>query len=224
MLSFVGESHFDVDAHTRLRTLLNRLKPDIISVEDVETRYEYDRPIHGALVTLVREEWDCIAQHNPSLNHDTFMRWFENLHAVPEAIEAYRNTWEVPIIFADDEDSTDRWITQGTPNPYLLNPELEQFLSLPLEKARAQIAQEYAQESYPVADSPELVTFYRERDEHAERILRAVIHENPGVHVVHVAGLDRVYGDHHNLYDRLSDLAPKRCKLSDADIGCGPGH
>ena len=87
-----------------------------------------------------------------------------------------------------------------------------------LFRSRRDVAHEYAQEYYFVSDDPSLVQFYSARDAVAEQILRQQLLQPTKGLLVHVGGLDHIYGDYHpNLFDRLADLNPIIMKLSAAD-------
>jgi len=154
----------------------------------------------------------------PDANCETLKQWVYSIDYESRAIIQYHTRHNVPIIYCDSPQELEKvdFDSEARKSDSSLIKSMETFLRLSPEDARRDLAKEYSQSEYPVNDCKKLVDFYQARDEYTEKILRREIKRCSG-NFVYVCGLDHIFGDYHpNLFDRISDLNPRRMKLSEA--------
>ncbi|QQG39438.1 MAG: hypothetical protein HYS81_03565 [Candidatus Aenigmatarchaeota archaeon] len=208
----VGEDHTDIRAYRRLTRIFNAFKPHVISVE---TTPDYYATAMGYLDEtskdgVLEEKQRKLVVEYPDAHPETVRLFLTNMFSNMRAVRDYRRRHRTGMLFCETEE-TDKIIDQVMAIPDN-NPgrEFEKLLQQPPRRAFTDA--EYTLEAYPVRDAPDLEAFLSERDAFAERLLRRQRNS-----VVHFGGLDHIYGDYHNLFDRLTDLQPIRMKLNAAD-------
>lgn len=217
MLALIGTSHLDLDGYDRLRKLLGHLKPSVIGIEETSDDFDETSNLVRALSDTQTFE-NALANAKkkfPNADSETLKQWLSSVHYENRAIGEYSNANGVPILYCDNPQELEKvdFEAEAGRKESSLNRRIETFLRQSPENARLDIRQEYSLTEYPVKDCAELVAFYQARDKHTEQILRSQTGN-----IVYVCGLDHIFGDYHpNLFDRLSDLNPKRIKLSEAD-------
>ena len=215
-LYLIGEEHFDIDKYARTAKLLTVLKTTLVGIENTEQSFmqelaAYTRP------NALQDGISRIKTFHPSSNDATAKQLLENFIGQPLLFGSY-----LPgrLVFCDSPEVDSSQLVNDV-NDYVQKKDtaLEDLLRLSPDQLREVIAKEYRPASYPVADLPELVCFYSERDAFAEQILRSNLALlQPRQLLAYFCGLDHLYGDYHpNLFDRLDDLNPVRMKLSEAD-------
>ncbi|MCH7568856.1 MAG: hypothetical protein IIA87_05540 [Nanoarchaeota archaeon] len=217
MISLIGTSHLDLDGYDRLKILLDHSKPSVIGIEETREDFEETSNLVRSLSNpqIFEQALRNAQRQFPNANPDTLRLWLSSANYETRAISEYLTSKNIQIIYCDDPKELVKvdFEEQARKSKSPLNQGIEKFLRLSPGEARLNISQEYSQTEYPVKDCAELVDFYQARDQFTEQILRAQKGK-----VVYVCGLDHIFGDYHpNLFDRLSDINPKRIKLSEAD-------
>lgn len=217
MTALIGTSHLDLDGYDRLKKLLNHLKPSVIGIEETREDFEETSNLVRALSNpqVFEQTLKNTQRQFPNANPDTLKLWLSSTNYENRAISEYSVSKGIPIIYCDNPEELVKvdFESEASIPKSSLNQGIEEFLRLSPKEAKLDISQEYSLTEYPVKDCVELVAFYQARDKFTEQTLRV----QKG-NVVYVCGLDHIFGDYHpNLFDRLSDINPKRMKLSEAD-------
>ncbi|NQU79322.1 hypothetical protein HQ545_06165 [Candidatus Woesearchaeota archaeon] len=217
MITLIGTSHLDLDGYDRLKKLLDHLQPSVIGIENTQEDYDvFSGLVKKVTDPQVFEQALQNAQRQfPDANPDTIKSWLSSTNYENKAINEYSAINNTSIIYCDDPEELDKldFDSEVSRPESSFNRQITKFLSLSPEEARADIAQEYSLKEYPVVDCAGLTEFYQERDKFTEQALRA----QKG-NLVYICGLDHIFGDYTpNLFDRLSDINPKRMKLNKAD-------
>lgn len=198
-LYLIGLGHYDLKGPERLQKLLQKISPDIVSVE-----YNPHTVIHLNIIEKARksqegiqaliEDWrrkgnydsETLRQFIPILNYEYFVA------------KEYCNKNNKSLIFSDlgDIDIGQRWF--------------HYTMSIPVEVTQQQIETAYHSEviTVPPVEIPNLI----KRDVYTETILRALQGK-----VAHIVGAWHLFGNYHNLYERMKDLNPIRIMLHQAD-------
>lgn len=197
-LCLVGLGHYDLKGPERLQKLLPRISADLVSIE-----YNPQAVIH--LNQLER------AKKSPQGMQELIDHWCrkgypsENVRQLIPILDfeffvskEYCKKWNKPLLFSDLGDAS---ISQRS---------FHYAMSAPLPITQQQTERTYQSLILPVP--PEEVPNLMKRDEYTETILRALSWK-----VVHVVGAWHLFGDYHNLYERLRDLNPTRIMLNQAD-------
>lgn len=219
MITLIGTSHFDLEGYYRLINFLNYLKPSLIALETTKIDYKDSKIVNELFSneSILNEAVSNLKDKFPNLNQNTVRHWLFSQNYDTKAISEYVSLNKVPLIFCDKEEELKKITIKNSTieNPFL-SKEILSFLSLNLTDAKRNVEQEYACDEYPVKDSVELTSFYKSRDEFAEKILRK--HSEETQKLVYICGLDHIYGDYTpNLFERLKDLNPRRLKLNYID-------
>jgi len=217
MLTLIGASHLDLDGHDRLSNLLTYLKPTIIGIEETMKDFEETSNLVKTLSDpqIFEKALMNARKQFPEANQETLRQWLSAIHYENKIISEYSATNDVPIMYCDNLQELEKvdFDSEAKKTDSSLNREIEAFLRQTPEEAKLDIRREYLKSEYPVKDCEDLMAFYQARDQHTEKVLRSQTED-----IVYVCGLDHIFGDYHpNLFDRLSNLNPRRMKLSEAD-------
>lgn len=217
MLTLIGTSHLDLDGYDRLSHLLAYLKPTVIGIEETQEDFNETSNLVKVLSNpqILENAIANASKQFPDAIHETLRQWLSSVNYENKAIAEYSAINNVPIVYCDNPQELRKvdFDSEANKAESTLNRGIEAFLKQTPEEARLDLRKEYSQAMYPVKDCEDLVAFYQARDKHTAQILR----EQTG-NVVYVCGLDHIFGDYHpNLFDRLTDLNPKRMKLCESD-------
>ncbi len=214
-LYLVGESHFDPDGHKRLERLLAVLQPAVLAIEDTESDFRTEQR-NAQKPNAIQLGVDFWLQNFPQANRQTILQLVQNVIHKILLFGQYQQRGD--LLFCDNPEIVDsEEFESATSRGLKKSLELETLAGMSPTQLRLAVAQDYAKVKYPVADSPNLVSFYSARDAFAEGKLRrqALQREDS---ILYFCGLDHLYGSYNpNLFKRLADLKPKRLKLNVAD-------
>jgi len=195
-LTLIGESHFDLDLYDRLSKLFNYLKPSVIGVEHTEQDYRESCELPKLLSPeRFATSFGNAQKRFPDAHKETLELSLRSSICGINAIVEYASKHKTPIIYGDSPEElakVDKEFKALGSNPRK-NKIFLDFLQLSPELARQDVAEEYAQETYPVAVDKAYEQFLSLRDEFTASLLR----KQKG-NVVYICGLDHIFGDYYN--------------------------
>jgi hypothetical protein len=215
MIHLIGEYHFDINRSSRFSSALEKLKPDHITYEitpeftpvlenmhDHYLRHHANEPfslwkLH--CLKLQQSHSQLTAKIASRFLYNIFAPWVKMQEYVKENSHAEVHCIEFPTLsemdtYVDIETHTSTLMQEGT----LLHSSMDEWSGIT--------------ESMYVDTTvdPNLVSFCEQRDEYMDEQIRDL----EGT-VVHFGGLDHMFGDYNNLYERLKPLGAKRYKLNE---------
>jgi|SRR3989338_1716065 len=219
MLYLVGAVHSDLKGPKRLRKILDKIMPsDIASEADCENTKHY---LDANKKILEKFE----------TSDDILEKRIENYSSAKEYIYCRLFEVWVPIEFKFANPETRiHYLGEAQSLYSILNylgynfdpasffdPDVQLNLLLDEFKLINRFDADILYDDDSISDDPELHKLgCLDVDEALEPKIRSLIKNVKG-DTVFIAGILHIFGDYHNLYDRLSDLTPQRIKLKDAD-------
>ncbi len=223
----VGTNHRDLKGPGRLEKFLEFVRPDMIGVgsteedyidriEDHERLKSYEIPLklrlsqeHGV------EKAAVIMKYLNSLGYESWVPYEfsrRNTGAKVTPCDKFEKEKVISIM--------NRVLGNGDISAEFLSrsPSIEELSNLDFEKYQSQMDLVYHLSSINgFEEDPEMFrNLFLIRDYWAELNIRKVFSRTENT-MVYVGGAMHIFGDYHNLYERLSDLVPFRIKLPDMD-------
>ena len=199
-LYLVGTVHVDPYGASRLKKILHKLQPGFISIEATESpstwgferqtamRYHLGRMVEGK---------DFFLGKGISCNdiHTGLAK-----EVIEEAGKQIQQLEEKPISWLEH-------YTEGLySNKYPVTPEQIERYGL---FDRDSFASARIRKAYLDLDG----WWYA----FSSSTLGSLLGERPNRRIIHIGGLNHIFGNYHNLYEKLKDLNPIRIKLNEAD-------
>lgn len=198
-LYLIGTLHYDFRGPARLQKIFPIISPDIISVEyDQQTVIRLD---FIERCKLSAEGMQSLVAHfcrSGDYNPETVRQFIPILDFEYFVAKEYCRQKQKPLIFSDLGD------------PFISQQHLHYALSNPPEQLQQGIETTYQNPYFVVP--PEMVPNLLKRDAYTETLLRSL-----SGRVIHLSGAAHLFGNYHNLYERLRDLNPTRIMLNQAD-------
>lgn len=202
-ITLIGTCHHDYQGRKRLTKLLNRLNPDVVSIEQsaetiklFERRETYRKqPTYHLILELLAKE------HGVKASNLKFIDDIEGYEYY--AARDYCQKKGIQLVPADP--LSDEYVK----NNEIIREEVARLIKMNPTEVQNRSKQSYS--SPAILPEEELAAFER-RDAEAEKIIRSLEGR-----VVHVTGLAHAYGNYNNLFRKLSDLSPQRMRLNAAD-------
>jgi hypothetical protein len=216
MIHLIGEYHYDINIGSKYFATLESLKPDVITIENIPDSDNLAgqlaklRRAHSAhdpfsSYTLRLEE---LSRQNPHTTKEIIDRCFLNAIApeliIRQYVQQHPNT-QVKYIEVPDID-----VLEG----------IKEIYQEIIEKSQdGSIFPSSIDEWYDVTEvmykEPCMVDeLHVSEHEYRDEYAAAKIKKLKGT-IVHFGGLDHMFGDYHNLYERLKPLGAKRYKLNE---------
>jgi hypothetical protein len=202
-LTLIGTHHFDIDGNRKLYTYLEMLQPEEICIESGKTSYLENLKEFRFVRNKNKLSKALILSEDPDYNIDTIYEVQHNIGY--ELVVSYEYAQKHALRF-DACDHPDALKSMDISKEL---SKMKEYFKLSPAQVRAKVEELYRTEPVALEATPEYFVTLVRRDEFVEQQLR----QKTGK-VVYVGGLGHFFGDYHpNLYDRLSDLNPKRLKL-----------
>ncbi|MDP3698230.1 MAG: hypothetical protein Q8R47_01445 [Nanoarchaeota archaeon] len=202
-LDLVGIFHRDFKGPERLQKLLSILSPDVVSLEynpksiiELDQLEKYKQSAEGMAALVAhfcrKENYlpETVRQALPNLYFEYFVS------------KEYCKYDQKQLLFSDlgDRDLAQQNLQYAFSNsPQTIQQQTE---------IDYRMANQYQMIDIPAEQVPYLIR----RDAYTETILRPLSRK-----VAHLVGAWHLFGNYHNLYERLRDLNPRRIMLNQAD-------
>jgi len=223
-LIFLSTIHYDPKGESRIKVMLDRLNPDIVTVEDSDLRTSYlqsenARVIHLKVKEILKRRGATSRQLEIfSEFHETCIRPFESI-----AVKKYCGN-RIPYFLIDLWDETEKKLYEERAIEGAETFSIGLLDRLTKDKSQEDADFEYrgVRRSYsddtsvPLDDSD-----VGRRDDYMESRLREIIRQNQGKRIVHIGGSKHSFPDINGrtLYSKLIDFRPTKNLLIEAEEG-----
>lgn len=209
----IGTDHLDVLGPKRLEKILNYIRPGVIALEATEEFSKKRTKEHNTTV-LCANLIKAVLEIQYGEKADNFMQRIWLLWGYEDWVtETYKKDHQgTKLLYLDN-------LTESEANAFDYDGwgvELNDVLNKSPEEYQKETDISYDDNSVDDFTAQELQKLLIERDEFTETRIREVFRFTVE-DMVYVGGADHIFGNYHNLYERLKDLNPVRKKLRDAE-------
>jgi pheromone shutdown protein TraB len=209
-LYLIGTHHFDPQGPDRLRKLLTKIRPQVITLESDEIRI---KSLEKSNKELTPEKLEKIIkdlqERIPGSTIEGIRNYFENTGYEYKESKIYADRYNIPLVPIDKFDEEFEAARGDWNHPTKRHSTL--YLKVNMRRLKEIIEREYSEETIEIPKGIKEISL-EYRDSHMESRIR----EQKGK-VVHIGGMTHLYGAYINLYNRLQSLSPRRIKLNEAD-------
>lgn len=233
-LYLIGTVHWDLKGPERLKKLLARINPDQICLENspeniaeiLLTRMSFKHTEPKRLFQTINEEYNLLINENELDKAESVLRFLSVLGFEAWASYDYKkynpNLTIIPLQnqvlvqrgheFYKEALGLERIAGDGS----FTNQFVNELIETDLIEFQKYIDNGYNEYSF-CEEEKTLIPHIIECDTFMEQNLRKALLQNQGI-TAFICGNTHFYGDYSkNLYERVSDLSPKRIKLSEMD-------
>ncbi|MBI4018174.1 MAG: hypothetical protein HY368_01050 [Candidatus Aenigmarchaeota archaeon] len=220
-LYMIGIAHSDPYGPRRLDKMLHHIRPEAISVEMTQKGAVTAQRFHEMTLAIAsdpaQKEAFLYNMERAGFNRETVEAVF-----VPDCNSVVGFEWLVPKLYWEPRGVDVYAVDTERARTGIAGTETEYLMKLPFRELTAELEKWYrtVAEGKPPENLSRVVGDFVDSDAAVERRLRDLCAADYGI-VVHVGGMihsfTRYPGNRRNLYQRLSDLRPKKFGLHEAD-------
>ena len=218
-LYLIAKSPVDLDSADRIKTLLDIIEPTSIALDETEAMFRIGMILSRRLLSSP-EELSKVVELLWRKNHEqkkgTTAQWLKSGCLQTQVIVEYvKSHPHAELYFCELAVDSLAPIARAV-DMVFVRGKIDVMLQLTIHEARAYAPLDYSSQQVHTKESAVFVQLFNAQDQFTLDQLQDYQQSNPKASCVYVGSLERIFGNHNNLYEQAlaRNLDVKRFKLS----------